>query len=158
MRKVIFVTIFLFAAFFPGYSVAAETELFSTWEKFEADKCASIWLIKRFIAPKAKIRFFPQGDVISEGIPFDTPDAEFRRYYNRSTFETLLHHYKIADQKAAYIGRIIHDIEINIWGNKMLPETYRVIEDVQPVITSKSSDESVTWCLSYFDKFYEKQN
>ena len=70
---------------------AAEKMLiFSTWEGFEADKCASIWLIKRFIDKNAVINFFPKGEIVKEGIPFDTPDAKFRRYHNMSTFESLL--------------------------------------------------------------------
>ena len=36
--------------------------VFSTWDGFEVDKLASIWLIKRFIAPGAKVRLYPKGE------------------------------------------------------------------------------------------------
>jgi len=102
-----------------------QPQVFSTWVGFEADKCASIWLIKKFIDKNAIIRFYLKGDAITQGIPFDTPDAKFGRYYNMSTFESLLKHYKIKDPKVNYIGRIIHDIEVNVWGKK----SYKRIPD-----------------------------
>jgi len=75
-----------------------KTLIFSTWEGFEADKCASIWLIKRFIDKNAKIKFFPKGSIITEGIPFDVPEAKLRRYHNMSTFESILKYYNLKDQ------------------------------------------------------------
>jgi hypothetical protein len=149
------IIIFLIATVF-NYVKASENNLFSTWEGLEADKCASIWLIKRFISPKAQIRFYPKGDIIVEGIAFDTPEAEFRRYHSKSTFETLQQHYEVLDQTAIYMGRIIHDIEINTWGKKMLPETRQVINDVQPILVKKSSEDAVTECSIYFEKLYKQ--
>jgi len=105
----------------PPTTLAEEKELvFSTWDGFEVDKCASIWLIKRFIDENAVIKFFPKGEIIKQGIAFDTPDAIFRRYHNMSTFESLLKHYKLNDPKLIHIGKIIHDIEVNIWKKKYL--------------------------------------
>ena len=115
MKKIaLFLLIFWFFLFFTYYipsSITATAEqkpsLFSTWEGFEVDKCASIWLIKRHINKKAIIKFFPKGQIIEEGVPFDTPDAMFRRYHNMSTFESLLRHYKLKDPKLIYLGKII---------------------------------------------------
>ena len=95
-----------------------KAETFSTWKGFEVDKCASIWLIKRFIDKNAKIKFFPKGNLITEGIPFDVPEAKLRRYHNMSTFESILKYYNLKDPKLIYIGKIIHDIEVNIWEKK----------------------------------------
>lgn len=77
------------------------------------DKLASIWLIKRFINLEAKIILYPKGDTITEGIPFDTPDAKFRRYHNISTYEMFRRHYGINDARCIYISKIVHDVEIN---------------------------------------------
>lgn len=137
---------------------ASESDVFSTWEGLEADKCASIWLIKRFISPNAKIRFYPKGDIIDEGIPFDTPDADFRRYHSNSTFETIKQHYQIVDQSVDYIGRIIHDIEINVWEKKLMPETHQVIRELRPTMIEESPIDAVTQCQSYFENFYAKLN
>ncbi|MGA1875585.1 MAG: chromate resistance protein ChrB domain-containing protein [bacterium] len=40
-----------------------QSPVFSTWAGFEPDKCASIWLIQRFIHPEAVIKFFPVGEL-----------------------------------------------------------------------------------------------
>ena len=129
-----------------------EAVVFSTWEGFEVDKCASIWLIKRFIDKNAVIRFFPKGEIIKEGIPFDTPDAAFKRYHNMSTFESLLNHYKLRDPKLIYIGRIIHDIEVNIWEKKVFEETLIVQDAVNKIISNaRNRDEVIRQSCNYFD-------
>ena len=133
-----------------------QPQVFSTWEGFEADKCASIWLITKFIDKKATIRFYPKGDAITQGIPFDTPDAKFRRYYNMSTFESLLKHYKIKDPKVNYIGKIIHDIEVNVWEKKVIKETRIVQDEVNKIIwESKDSEEIITKTNTFFNSHYE---
>ncbi|HYN78667.1 MAG TPA: chromate resistance protein ChrB domain-containing protein [Lamprocystis sp. (in: g-proteobacteria)] len=127
-------------------------QLWSTWETFEPDKCASVWLIKRHIDPAARFRFHPSGTPITEGIPFDTPDAQLRRYHDASTFETLLRRYRPAAPGLDYLGRLLHDIEVNIWQRKALDESipmaqalYTLTEGVPPV-------SAVERCLDYFDR------
>ena len=54
----------------PASILAGDKRLvFCTWEGFEVDKCASIWLIKRFVDNNAVINFFPKGEAIKKGIP-----------------------------------------------------------------------------------------
>ena len=74
-------------------SANAENHIYATWDGFEADKCASIWLIMRFVDPDAKIKFYPKGTPITSGIAFDTPDAALRRYHNMAAFESIARHY-----------------------------------------------------------------
>lgn len=155
----IFVFLYMLIAYgMPPTTLAEQNGLvFSTWEGFEVDKCASIWLIKRFIDKKAQIKIFPKGEIIKEGIPFDTPDAAFRRYHNMSTFESLLKHYKLKDPKLIYIGRIIHDIEINIWEKKVLKETLIVQDAVNKIIwNAKSRHEVIQKSCKYFDSLYQR--
>ena len=134
-----------------------KAEIFSTWEGFEADKCASIWLIKRFIDKNAKIKFFPKGSIITEGIPFDVPEAKLRRYHNMSTFESILKYYNLKDPKLIYIGKIIHDIEVNIWDKKIFPETLLVEEAILSIIKqSKTADEIIEKSYQYFNSLYQR--
>jgi len=138
--------------------VSAEQKslIFYTWEGFEVDKCASIWLINRFIDQNAEIRFHPKGKEIKEGILFDTPDAKFRRYFNMSTYESLIRHYKIKDPNLIYIGRIIHDIEINTWEKKVLKETCTVRDAVNKIIWEvKEKDKLIKKTIQYFDSLYK---
>jgi hypothetical protein len=136
---------------------SSEPLVFSTWDIFEVDKCASIWLIKRFIDPKARIVIYPKGDAITEGIPFDTPDAKFRRYQNASTYETFMRHYKIQNDRLLYLGKIVHDIEVNTWGKKAMKETRHVQNEVNTIITdANTSDEIIEKSLLFFDAFYSE--
>lgn len=131
--------------------------VFSTWDIFEPDKLASIWLIKRFVDPEAQIKLYPRGEPVTEGIPFDTPDAEFRRYHNMSTYEMLRKHYKIDDPRCQYISRIIHDIEINTWEKKVMAESRLVIDAIQKILgDADSSDEIILKGIQFFDRLYQQ--
>ncbi len=130
--------------------------VYATWEGFEADKCASIWLIKRFINKDAAILILPKGEPITEGIPFDTPDATLRRYQNMSTFESFLKRYELKDPKLIDLGKIVNDIEVNTWERKRFEETAIVRDAVNQIISdSKSNDEAIEKSLNYFDLLYE---
>jgi hypothetical protein len=139
---------------FPGNTLAQKKPLvFTTWESFEVDKCASIWLIKKYVDPDAVIRFVPKGETIKEGIPFDTPEAQFRRYHNMSAFESLIKHYHLTDPALIYIGKIVHDIEVNIWEQKIYPETREVQDAILTIIqNAKSNEEVVAKSIEYFDR------
>lgn len=136
-------------------ATSANETLFVTWEGLEADKCASIWLIRRFIAPTAEIRFYPRGTQFTEGIGFDTPDAPLRRYHNKSTFETLLERYVLEDSKLIYIGRIIHDIEVNTWERKVMAETPQVENDMQALMAQADTQKILEECQVYFERLYQ---
>lgn len=137
-----------------GLAEPPAEQSFVTWNTFEPDKCASIWLIKRFIAPEARILFFEPDQAPPPGILFDTPDARFRRIHNKSTYETLFDHYQPSDARLAYIGRLIHDMEVNVWARKALPETRRVEAELIEVLTDTPTDRAVEICLGYFDALF----
>jgi hypothetical protein len=132
-------------------------DIFSTWEGFEPDKCASIWLIKRFINPQAAIKLFPKGEAIAEGIAFDTPDAKFKRTHNMSTFESLVKHFQINDPKILQIGKIIHDVEINTWERKLFDLTPKLQQAINDIIEQAGGNvDVVAKSISYFDSLYDK--
>lgn len=110
-------TLLLFLQAPYGGCLAQEKQihLYSTWDVLEVDTLASAWLIKRFLDQEATFRFYPKGELIEEGIAFDTPDAEFRRKKDMCTFETILKKYKLKGPPLIKIGQMIHDIEINYW-------------------------------------------
>ena len=140
---------------FLNFSIAQEHVVFSTWEVFEADKCATIWLIKRFVDKNAQIKFFPKGEPIEEGIPFDTPDADLRRFHNRTTFDSFLNHYQLKDEKLELIRQIIYDIEINIWDKKRLEQTTIVQQDINNILNRcVANEEIINQCCEYFDRLY----
>ncbi len=130
--------------------------VFSTWQGFEIDKLASIWLLKRFVAPgRAIIRFYPAGTIEMKGTAFDVPGARLRRYHSASTFETILKHYGMDDHRLVYMGKIIHDIEINIWQQKFIDRTPEVQAALTDIIErGAGNEETVEEACRYLDSLY----
>lgn len=79
------------------------------------DRCASAWLIKRFIDKKAKFGFISKDDPIPKGaIPFTLPKAEIKPVEKKkTTYDVLVQKYNIQDPIALKIGKFIHDFEID---------------------------------------------
>lgn len=135
------------------------SNIYATWEPVELDTIASAWLIKRFINPKAEFKFYPKGELISEGIAFDTPDAEFRRSQNQSTFESIISKYKIDNPALIEIGRIIHDIEINYWDKQLKGVSEKVEKQVKAIIDSNPDGRTrFEKGLQYFDSLYKESS
>nr|WP_231714274.1 chromate resistance protein ChrB domain-containing protein [Desulfosarcina ovata] len=101
------------------------------------------------------MKLYPKGETITEGIPFDTPDAKFRRYHNVSTYEMFRRHYQVEDPRCRYISKIVHDIEINTWERKVMQESRPTVDAIQQIIIeSSTSDEIIEKGLLFFDRLY----
>jgi len=157
MKKTsVFIIIVLFAA--DLYS-QENVHIYSTGSIMEIDRCASAWLIKRFVDKDAVFQFFPDGEIVEVGIPFDTPDAELSRTHRRSTFEVIMNKYKIIDKRLDMLGKSIHDIEINFWGKKDLSESDVLAAEVNQIINqAENNNDCFQKCFIYFDKVIENMN
>jgi len=156
--KKISASLLFFTILSPFFAAAqSASNIYTTWENMEIDKCASAWLIKRFIDKNASFKFIPKGELITEGIPFDVPEAEIRRYHNLSAFEYLMKKYDIGDPAVRKIGEIIHDIEINYWGTKAVKDSQKINDAVQEIIeTSTSAEKSLEKSFIFFDNLCSK--
>jgi hypothetical protein len=88
---------------------------YCTRANVHVDRCASAWLIKRFLDPAADFVFVGEGDAPPEGtVPFDMYAAEWGHHGNHCTFETIaaLHGLTQKDPALAQIARIIHGADI----------------------------------------------
>lgn len=95
-----------------------------TWQGAELDKGASAWFLKRFVRTDIVFREVPTGSTdLGEGTPFDVPQAEFRRTHTHAVLETLLQRYPVQDPIVQHLARVMHDVEINYWGQKLYAET-----------------------------------
>ena len=131
--------------------------IYATWENMEIDKCASAWLVKRFVDKTAEFRFYPKGTLVTAGIPFDVPQAEIRRYHNMAAFEYLMKKHRIRDPALRKIGEIIHDIEINYWGKKRLEESRDIDETFREIIKRLETPEaSLKQGFAFFDRLYSR--
>jgi hypothetical protein len=77
------------------------------------DRCASAWLIRRFIDSKARFAFSPENQVPGKSVPFDMfHESGFGHRGEDCTFETLQKEFRIRDRRVKVISEIIHDADI----------------------------------------------
>ena len=77
------------------------------------DRCASAWLIRRFIDRKARFAFAPEDRVSAGAVPYDMFHEEgFGHRGDDCTFETLTKQFHVRDPKVVLIGQIIHDADL----------------------------------------------
>ena len=77
------------------------------------DRCASAWLIRRFIDSKARFGFAPEEQVPRGSVPFDMfHESGFGHRGEDCTFETLQKDFKIRDRRVKVISEIIHDADL----------------------------------------------
>jgi hypothetical protein len=138
MKKLVFLMI-VFMLVPSITALSGEQQHLYSWDIMEMDRIASIWLIKRFVDPKATFRFYPRDTMQMDGIQIDTPLSKFRRTHRMTAYETLLKAHKLSDPSLIYIGQLVRDVEINIWGKKVLPET-QGIDLVMKGVVLKSGD------------------
>jgi hypothetical protein len=85
----------------------------ATWRNVGIDRMGCAWLIRRFIDPKAKFVFIPQGSApLPDGTePFDLPGVRLSHKRGHCTFHTMLGAYKLRDPVLKRIARIIDEAD-----------------------------------------------
>jgi len=77
------------------------------------DRCASAWLIRRFIDRRARFAFAPEDRVPTGAVPYDMFQEEgFGHRGDDCSFETLTKQFHVRDPKVGLIGQIIHDADL----------------------------------------------
>ena len=74
------------------------------------DRLACVWLIRRFINPRAAVRYAPAAE--PDEIPFDTAGASFGHHGNLCTFETMLRAFALDDPGLRALAEIVHEIDL----------------------------------------------
>lgn len=136
-------------------SFGESVHIYATGTTMEIDRCASAWLIKRYVDKDAEFQFFAEGEFIKSGISFDTPDSELCRTHNRSTFENIMAKYDISDDRVKKIAKIVHDIEINFWGKKDQQSSNKIERELNKIINDSSNNNAcLKNCFDYFDQVH----
>ncbi|HEY5811991.1 MAG TPA: chromate resistance protein ChrB domain-containing protein [Chthoniobacterales bacterium] len=78
----------------------------------EIDRCASAWLIRKFIDPKATFQFTAQKPRRGTAVTFDMLDADFTHQGDSCTFETLCLRFAINDPIISQIAEMVHDADL----------------------------------------------
>jgi len=77
------------------------------------DRCASAWLIRRFIDAKSRFVFAPEDRVPAGAVPYDMfHERGFGHRGGDCTFETLEKDFRIRDPRVTVIGQMIHDADL----------------------------------------------
>ncbi len=76
------------------------------------DRVTSAWLIRRFIDPKARFAFAPEGRTPRSAVPFDMYRGGFGHRGEDCTFETLKKQFRIGDRKVSVLAQIVHDADL----------------------------------------------
>lgn len=85
---------------------------YCTRKDVHVDRCASAWLIRRFIDPEAAFVFVEGNTPLPDTIAFDMHGAEWGHREGKCTFETIVSLHHISDSALGQIGRIIHGADI----------------------------------------------
>jgi hypothetical protein len=124
------------------------------------DRCASAWLIRRFVDPDASFAFIDRDEIPPMGaVPFVLPGAEVSPVAGVSTaLDALVAKYGVKDPVALRIASIVHDYEVDA-GEDMaklkLSETAGVLKVVRSLARiSKSDQETAAHALVVFDSLY----
>lgn len=133
--------------------------LWVTRQKPHVDRCASAWLIKRFIDKDATFQFVTKEQKIPKGaIGFTLPKAEIKPIEGvKTTFDVLIEKYNVKDPIVLRIKDLIRDYEFN----EENPEKTRLKETIGICYvlkglekTSQTDAETVAKALIVMDAFY----
>ena len=134
--------------------------LWATRHEPHLDRCASAWLIKRFVDPDATFAFVGRNEAPPSGsIPFVLPGAEVNPVEGISTsYDALVAKHQVRDPTALRIGEIIDDYEVDAEedaARTKLRETAGVFKVVRGLArVSKSDQETVAGALVVFDSLH----
>lgn len=74
------------------------------------DRLACIWLIRRFVNPRAAVRYAMATE--PDEVPFDMPGAAFGHHGSLCTFETMMRTFGLDDSGLRAIAEIVHEIDL----------------------------------------------
>lgn len=76
------------------------------------DRVSSAWLIRRFIDPKARFVFAPDGHAPRGAVAFDMFHGGFGHRGEDCTFETLQKQFRIRNRRVSLLAQIVHDADL----------------------------------------------
>ncbi len=76
------------------------------------DRVSSAWLIRRFIDPKARFVFAPDGQAPRGAVPFDMFHGGFGHRGDQCTFETLTKQFRVRNRRVSVLAQMVHDADL----------------------------------------------
>lgn len=116
------------------------------------DHLACAWLIRRFIYPRAKIRYASAPG--PNEIPFDMETGEFSHQGNLCTFEVMLRAFGMKDPALEHLAEIVHAIDLHD-GRYVRTEAMGIDTILRGWVNSGLSDTEIeTRGIAVFDGLY----
>lgn len=130
----------------PGAPVRAPEERYlgRTWvtrKDIHVDRMASAWLIRRFIDPRARLRFvdLTRSPPRPGELGFDFHGAAFTHQGARCTFEVLQAKFRPKDRALRLLGELVHDLDLED-GRFGRPEAAGFGEQLRAIATAHRAD------------------
>jgi hypothetical protein len=103
--------------------------LYTTWDVPEPDRVVVMWMMRRFVEPRAQFYFIKPFEPIRYGQPFDLPEASVRRHGAQSATQFLVAQKGLdADARLATLARMTYLNEVTPWMLASDPEAGRLTE------------------------------
>lgn len=129
-----------------------------TRRDIRVDRIACAWLIKRFIDPRAELKFVSakQYEPHANEFRYDMQDGEFTHEGDKCTFEVLVLRARISDPALKAIAEIIHDIDLKD-GKFGHPQTAGIAHIISGTCRTYGDDEDrLARGKDLFDDIYEQ--
>ena len=122
----------------------------------QVDRIASAWLVRRFIDPKARLRFVdPKEPRGPREVRFDMVGGDFTHEGDRCTFETLLARTGLREPALAEIAKIVHDIDLKDgkFGRAEAAGVERLLTGL--ALANPDDEDRIARGLVLFDELYQ---
>ncbi len=137
-----------------------ETIRYTTWRGIEPDKWATLWLIKRYISPKAYFLLIkPNSELPSNALPIGLPGSTVQRLRKSSMFRRLNQALGHNAVEIKYLDQIVDDIEVKIWEKPSHPHSIWLETMYRKLQKRYMRDQVPIDCyLLFFDKAAQLAN
>jgi hypothetical protein len=115
------------------------------------DRLACAWLIRRFVNPRAAIRY--SDAPLPDEVAFDMNEGLFSHHGNLCTFETMIRAFALGDPAMRAIAEIVHEIDLRD-GRYVRPEVPG-LDAVLRGWMSRADADRETHGIALFDGLYE---
>ena len=128
-------------------------QLYVTTPLMEPDRCATAWVVKRYVDRSARFEFMEEEDFPTGAIPYDVPSAVLRRDARRATLEVLLQKHDLSGGFIDRLSRLVHDLEVNAWGTRYEPDSREFEETLgRRLAQAISMEEGLRECFNMLDQ------
>lgn len=136
--------------------------LYTTWDVPEPDRVAAMWVMRRFVEPRARFHFIRPFDHIRYGQPFDLPEASIRRHGMESATQHLIGRHGLgSDERLDALARMTYLSEVTPWMLAADSEAGRLAEELREAAARECGTALDEGCAErlfrVLDRVYERQ-